>query len=76
MSYRLSVDVGGTLTDIVLFDDKIELHYNFCDKPEHDEPDGTSPEDRRVFPISVQSTLSSSVPPQKKGRLSPSFFCR
>lgn len=57
------VIIDTMIRKVVLFDDKIELHYNFCDKPEHDEPDGTSPEDRRVFPISFQSTLSSSVPP-------------
>ena len=57
------VIIDTMIRKVVLFDDKIELHYNFCDKPEHDEPDGTSPEDRRFFPISFQSTLSSSVPP-------------
>ncbi len=60
------VIIDTMIRKVVLFDDKIELHYNFCDKPEHDEPDGTSPEDRRVFPISFQSTLSSSVPPRKR----------
>ena len=57
------VIIDTMIRKVVLFDDKIEIHYNFCDKPENDEPDGTSPEDRRVFPIFFQSTLSSSVPP-------------
>ncbi len=68
------VIIDTMIRKVVLFDDKIELHYNFCDKPEHDEPDGTSPEDRRVFPISFQSTLSSSVPPRKRHRISGAFF--
>ena len=59
------VIIDTMIRKVVLFDDKIELHYNFCDKPEPDDPDGTSPEDRRVFSISFQSTLSSSVPPNE-----------
>ena len=50
---------------VVLFDDRIEIHYNFIDKPEPDEPDGTSPEDRRVIPFSFQSSLKSCVPPSQ-----------
>ena len=69
------VIIDTMIRKVVLFDDKIEIHYNFCDKPENDEPDGTSPEDRRVFPISFQSTLSSSVPPDRgEGRILRPFF--
>ncbi len=36
---------------VVLFDDSNKIHCNFCDELEHGKPNGTSPEDRRAFPI-------------------------
>lgn len=55
--------IDTLIRKVVLFDDRIEIHYNFIEKPEPDEPDGTYPEDRRVIPFSFQSSLQSRVPP-------------
>ena len=57
--------IDTLIRKVVLFDDRIEIHYNFIEKPEPDEPDDTSPEDRRVIPFSFQSSLQSRVPPPK-----------
>ena len=57
--------IDTMIRKVVLYDDKMEIHYNFSDRPEPDDPDGTSPEDRRVISFSFQSTLSSSVPPSQ-----------
>ena len=56
--------IDAMIRKVDLYDDKLEIHYNFSKLPE---PDGLLPEDRRVFPVSFQSNLSSSVPPRKKG---------
>ena len=60
---QLIVDM--MIRKIVLYDDKIEIHYNFSENPEPDSPDGTSSEDRRVISFSFQSSLQSSVPPYR-----------
>lgn len=56
--------IDAMIRKVDLYDDKLEIHYNFSKLPE---PDGLLPEDRRVFPVSFQSNLLSSVPPRKKG---------
>ena len=55
--------IDAMIRKVDLYDDKLEIHYNFSKLPEPDDPDGLLPEDRRVFSVSFQSNLSSSVPP-------------
>lgn len=57
--------IDTLIRKVVLFDDRIEIHYNFIEKSEPDKPDGTSPEDRRVIPFSFQSSLQSCVHPYR-----------
>ena len=57
--------IDAMIRKVDVYDDKLEIHYNFSKLPEPDDPDGLLPEDRRVFPVSFQSNLSSSVPPYR-----------
>ena len=57
--------IDAMIRKVDVYDDKLEIHYNFSKLPELDDPDGLLPEDRRVFSVSFQSNLSSSVPPYR-----------
>ena len=66
--------IDAMIRKVELYDDKLEIHYNFSKLPEPDDPDGLLPEDRRVFSVSFQSNLLSSVPPRKKPSKKGGFF--
>ena len=49
------------ISKIILFDDKIEIHYNYI---KNETPDDTPPEDRRDFLLDFQSTFFQLSPPR------------
>ena len=67
--------IDTAIRKVVLFDNKIEIHYNFIAPAAPSDPDGSSPEDRRDNSLSAKSSFLCIVPPQaKKTELFGSVF--
>ena len=56
--------IDTAIRKVVLFDNKIEIHYNFITPTDSFDPDGSSPEDRRDNSLSAKSSFLCVVPPQ------------
>ena len=57
--------IDTAIRKVVLFDNKIEIHYNFITPTNPSDPDGSSPEDRRDNSLSAKSSFLCVVPPIK-----------
>ena len=55
--------IDTAIRKVVLFDNKIEIHYNFITPTNPSDPDGSSPEDRRDNSLSAKSSFLCVVPP-------------
>lgn len=67
--------IDTMIRKVVLSNDRLEIHYNFCDTPEPDESDDRSPEDCRSFDVSFKSNLKSSSPPPNNEGCNLHPFC-
>lgn len=57
--------IDTMIRKVILYDDKIDIHFNFCNSPQSDEPDNFPTEDCRAYTTSFQSSLKSTSPPVK-----------
>ena len=66
--------IDTMIRKVILYDDKIDIHFNFCDTPQNDEPDNFPTEDCRAYNVSFKSSLKSVVPPYAN-KVEPVFVC-
>ena len=57
--------IDTAIRKVVLFDNKIEIHYNFITPTDPFDPDGSSPEDCRDNSLSAKSSFLCVVPPKE-----------